>query len=188
MTLSMSSKSTMVYRMKRSSYRYSENIIPFISEQRYGRLSALVAQHVWIAAIRRLMASKGLNQQALAKAARMRPNTLSDALSGKTDPQISTFTQIAAGLDVPMWALFTNESEYGVVKTHIEKTAAESVDARQERQVRSIVESNLPLLVEALTATLTRGIHDGTLQQPEPQKPQGVPAPVKKVAGRKAGR
>lgn len=183
MTIAMSSRSTTSYRKTPFHYRYTENIIPFISEKRYGRLSPTLMEPVWIAAIRRLMASKGWNQQELCKAARMRPNTVSDALNG-TDPRISTLTKIAAGLGVPMWALFTDEAEYGIVKQQMDQAVSESADAKRQRELRAIVESVLPQLVEPLTGIIAKGIDDGTLAVPRTPKPQPVAhTGKKKIAG-----
>jgi hypothetical protein len=77
-------------------------------------------QPVWGRAIERLMRTRHYRSQAalIADARKrhihLRPNTLSDAISGSKDscPRLDTLETIAQALDVPLWALCCEESEY----------------------------------------------------------------------------
>lgn len=77
------------------------------------RLVCMDEQQAYITAIRRLMASREWNQGELATRAGVMPNTITDALNPDRQPRITTLILIARAFNVPLWALFCSELEYG---------------------------------------------------------------------------
>lgn len=160
------------FRLGGSFYRFTENIPTGISVDRYARLRFTVAD--WRHNVRRIMAGKDMTQGDLATAARVRPNTLSDALSGKTDPGIGTVQKIAQGLDVPLWALFCNEHDYALFSASLKRTEAEHDRAAA---IKAEVQAQLAPMVDAIIAKIAG---------PEPAaKPEPGPQPVPATAKRR---
>jgi len=94
---------------------------------------------IWAEAIQRLMAIRGYRSQAALIAAahkrgiRLRPNTISDAVSVSqtTGPRLDTLAAIAQALDVPLWALCCEGREYHLFMATLETQAQQRTDVQK---------------------------------------------------------
>src|SRR4029077_7059999 len=98
---------------------------------------------VWIAAIRRLMASKDWSQRDLSDASGIRPNTISDILNddNPTSPRVETMAQLARGLGVPLWALFCEEREYSLFVEQVKQISEADQKTAREQELRAAVQA-----------------------------------------------
>jgi transcriptional regulator with XRE-family HTH domain len=94
---------------------------------------------VWAEAIQRLMSIRGYRTQAALIAAahkrgiRLRPNTVSDALSPTqtTGPRLDTLAAIAQALEVPLWALCCEGREYHLFMATLETQSQQRTDVQR---------------------------------------------------------
>lgn len=128
-----------------------------------------MAEQIWAAAIRRHMAAKGVTGAQLARDYGIRPNTLSDALN-KPNTGMKTLARIAAALEVPLWSLFVDEKQYGVMSAHIDAAQAKEEQARQEaaqsESDAAIAARLLPKFIEMISAE-----RHGKVAEAEEKKP-----------------
>ena len=168
-------------------YRFTDRMPIGIPENRYGRLLAGYMERVWIPAIRRLMATRGWNQQDLADASGVRPNTLSDLLNpaDPTSPRIDTFVDLAAGFKQPLWALFCTAHEHALFTERLHQDDAATAATKQREAMRALIQVELEPLTEAILTRLT-GQSTAPPANPLPVRPTLTHA--KKSASRKRRR
>lgn len=138
-------------------YRFGDHMPISISVKRYGRLIRRLMEPIWITAIRRLMATKGVSQATLSEDSSVRPNTISDVLNdtNPTDARLSTMGALATGLGVPLWALFCTEREYVLFTDQLKQDDAELVAAKQRAAMRAEILAAFEPIAEALLTKLT---------------------------------
>jgi transcriptional regulator with XRE-family HTH domain len=114
-----------------------------------------MAEQIWAAAIRRHMAAQGVTGAQLARDKGIRPNTLSDALN-KPNTGMKTLARIADALGVPLWSLFVDEKQYGVMSAHLEAAQAKEHEAQQaaaqDQDDAAAAARLLPKLLELIAA------------------------------------
>jgi transcriptional regulator with XRE-family HTH domain len=131
---------------------------------------SLVSVKPWVAAIHRLLKAERRpdprpkqgrtpdaifwNGADLAEAAKIRTNTLSDAMTGKREPSVTTLVAIAQALNVPLAALFmeADEAEAYVRFRHHQTAAGQTADL--EATVRRIVNERAAQWAEQETQTV----------------------------------
>jgi transcriptional regulator with XRE-family HTH domain len=138
------------YRLPWTVYRFNANIRTGITDKRYGRVPCIVDKP-WILPIRRLMAAQGLTQGELAKKAKIRPNTLSEAMNGRS-PRMDTLECVAAALNVPLYELFVSEEQSSLLKQ-----AAQSHQnlVRQEELATLVIRQLAPQVAQAVAAAVS---------------------------------
>lgn len=170
-------------------YRFGDNRRTGLSENRYGKVFPTHMERVWIPALRRLMAAKSWKQQDLADASGVRPNTISDLLNPDepTSPRIETFVALAHGLKEPLWALFCSAHEHAVFTERIKQDDAIVVASKQREDLRSLVQSELEPLMDAIVTKLTVGQRVAHGAKPLAAKPR-LAHVAAQAKGRKVGR
>lgn len=133
-------------------YRFSAIIPSCIILNRYVTLQSTLAEPVWVSAIRNLRNAKGMTQGELAEAARIRPNTLSEALNEKTSPRLETLEAVACALGVPVWRLFVDERQAMLLEQQEAADHATSRQADIAARVEQRIMSRLAELVREETA------------------------------------
>lgn len=167
-------------------YRFSDESPTGLSEKRYGKVFLTRMERVWIPALRRLMAAKSWKQQDLANASGVRPNTITDLLND-TDPRIDTLAALAKALEVPLWALFCSAHEHALFTERMKQDDAVVTATKQREELRTIVQSELEPLLEALVTKLTTGQPISSTAKPLAAKPR-LAHTAAQAKGRKASR
>lgn len=143
------------YRLPRRFYRLDAKILTGISDCRYDTVSRPVGmtdeQKPWATPIRRLMSARGWTQGDLAERAKVRENTLSETLNGRS-PRMDTMERIAIALDVPLWALFVSEEQYALL-CHADQTKQQLV--KQEELEDRILRRLAPIIASEIAAATT---------------------------------
>ena len=74
--------------------------------------------------MRTLCQRRGWSQNDLAIQGKVRPNTLSSTLLGRTSPRLDTLEKLASALGVPLWRFFVTDDQASRLA---EKSTAEHV-------------------------------------------------------------
>jgi transcriptional regulator with XRE-family HTH domain len=159
-------------------YRSNGNILSGISPKRYARVSELV-QKPWVQPIRRLLLAKGWTQGELADKAGMRPNTLSEAMNGRS-PRMDTLEQIAAAFDVPLFELFVSEEQ----STLLRQASQNQRQLVQQEDLATKVIQQLGPIVAQLVAAATGSPAPQQTTTHNPATPQAPPAAEHPARGR----
>lgn len=130
-------------------YRLNGNILTGITDKRYARVSGLV-QKPWVQPIRRLLLLRGWTQGELADKAGLRPNTLSEAMNGRS-PRMETLEHIAGAFDVPLYELFVTEEQSTLLRN-----AAHNQQqlVKQEELTTMVIRQLAPAVAEAVAAAV----------------------------------
>ena len=161
-------------------YRFSVTIPTGISDKRYGRVHASV-EKPWVAPIRRLLAAKDWSQGQLAKKAGVRPNTLSEAMNGRS-PRMETLEQVAQAFGVPLYELFLTDEQSLLLK---QSAQHQQHLARQEDLAALVIQKLTPVItsaVQEITGQSSTGATDAAA--PKESLPAEV-APRGTLQGRK---
>lgn len=142
----------MQYRLPWFVYRLNGSIPTGISIKRYARVSDVDSVKPWEGPIRRLMAARNWTQAELADHAQLRPNTLSEALNGRS-PRMETMEKIAAAFQVPLWSLFVSEEQAALLKQSEE---SQQRLAKQEDLAALVIRELAPAVASAI-AKVTQG-------------------------------
>ena len=150
----------------------------------------------WVAAIHRLLKAEprpdprpkpghkpGLkfwNGADLAEAAKIRPNTLSDAMTGKREPGAGTLLAIAEALQVPPAALLMDADEAEAYLRFRQNHTATTQNAAMEETVRRVLEQRAEQMKADWLATQTQSVMSEL--NGAPPAPETKEAPRKKSA------
>lgn len=127
----------MVYRFPVVLYRSAGIINTGISLKRYATVGFVAeSEPVWAEPIRRLRQQRGWSQGELADKAGIRPNTLSEAINGRS-PRMDTMQAVADALGVPLWSLFVDGRQYDLLTKQQEADQAVSRLAEEKARLKA---------------------------------------------------
>ncbi len=170
-----------------------------ITIRRYARMLSSVAGQPWVAAIHRLLKAERRpdprpkpgrtpepifwNGADLSAASGIRPNTLSDAMTGKREPALSTLLAIADALGAPPAALLMDADEAEAYVRFRQHHAAHAQSAAVEATVRRVLEERAEAMKSAWLDTQTSAVlADLGKEAPVADAPAGNRADKKRTA------
>ena len=141
-------------------YRLAWTMRACIHANRYGMLRLIVTDaRPWVAAIYRLtkgqlrpdpanpQRQKYWSQTDLARAADVRPNTLSEIINGR-EPSIATLIKIATALQVPVWTFFVTERQADLLNDQVRADAQLGQEVAQRERLRAFAMQEIAAVME----------------------------------------
>lgn len=128
--------------------------------------------------IRRLLTAKGWSQGELAKRAKIRPSTLSEAMNGRS-PRMDTFESIAAAFDVPLFELFITDEQSALLRQAAQNHAQL---VKQEELATLVIRQLAPAVAQAVAAAV--GTTGQTIAPPAPPPEPKETLPPAEAAAR----